>query len=139
MAENKTQPTDEPVEDFLARIDDPKRRADCETIVAMMQRAAGVAPVMWGSAIVGFGRYRYTYASGHTGDWPVIGFSPRKNDLTLYLLPVMEGDEALLARLGKHKSSVACLYIKRLSDIDLPTLDALIASSLKRSAARRID
>lgn len=138
MAENKTQPTDEPVEGFLARVDDPKRRADCETIVAMMQRAAGVAPVMWGSAIVGFGRYRYTYANGRTGDWPVIGFSPRKNDLTLYVLPVMEGDEALLARLGKHKASVACLYIKRLSDIDLPTLEALIASSLKRSGPKRI-
>ncbi len=139
MAENKTQPTDEPVEDFLARIDDPKRRADCETIVALMQRAAGAPPVMWGTAIVGFGRYRYTYASGRTGDWPLIGFSPRKNDLTLYVLPLMEGDEALLGRLGKHKSSVACLYIKRLSDIDLPTLEALVASSLKRSKPQRID
>jgi len=138
MAENKTQPTDEPVAGFLARIADPQRRADCEAVTALMRRATGVEPVMWGSSIVGFGRYEYRYANGRTGEWPVMGFSPRKGDLTLYVLPVMEGDEGLLASLGKHKSSVACLYVKRLSDIHLPTLEALIASSLKRSGHKRI-
>lgn len=138
MAEAKAQPTDEPVADFLGRITDPQRRADCQTLVEMMQRASGAPPVMWGTAIVGFGRYRYTYASGRTGDWPVLGFSPRKNYLTLYVLPLMEGDEALLSRLGKHKTSVACLYLKRLSDVDLPTLEAVVASALRRIAPQRV-
>lgn len=138
MAENKTQPTDEPVEAFLARVADPQRRADCATVLAMMRRASGVEPVMWGSSIVGFGLYQYRYASGRTGDWPVIGFSPRKNDLTLYLMPDLAGQEALLAKLGKHKTGVSCLYLKRLSDVDLPTLEALVQGALRRMAAQRI-
>jgi hypothetical protein len=138
MAENKTQPTGEPVEAFLARVADPQRRADCATVLAMMRRASGVEPVMWGSSIVGFGLYQYRYASGRTGDWPVIGFSPRKNDLTLYLMPGLAGQEALLAKLGKHKSGASCLYLKRLSDVDLPTLEALVEGALRRMAAQRI-
>ena len=138
MAENKTQPTGEPVEAFLARVADPQRRADCATVLAMMRRASGVDPVMWGSSIVGFGCYAYRYASGRTGDWPVIGFSPRKNDLTLYLMPDLAGQEALLAKLGKHKTGVSCLYLKRLSDVDLPTLEALVEGALRRMAAQRI-
>ncbi len=138
MAENKTQPTDEPVAAFLARVADPQRRADCEAVLAMMRRAAGVEPVMWGSGMVGFGRYRYRYASGRTGDWPLIGFSPRKNDLTVYLMPDLGGQEALLAKLGKHKAGVSCLYLKRLSDVDLPTLEALVDGALQRMAAQRL-
>jgi hypothetical protein len=138
MAENKTQPTDEPVADFIARIADPQRRADCETVLAMMRRAAGVEPVMWGSSIVGFGHYQYRYASGRTGDWPLIGFSPRKNDLTVYLMPDLGSQEALLAKLGKHKTGVSCLYLKRLSDVDLPTLEALVQGALQRMAAQRL-
>ena len=138
MAENKTQPTAEPVEAFLARVADPQRRADCGTVLAMMRRASGVDPVMWGSSIVGFGSYAYRYASGRTGDWPVIGFSPRKNDLTLYLMPDLAGQEALLAKLGKHKTGVCCLYLKRLSDVDLPTLEALVEGARRRMAAQRI-
>lgn len=138
MAENKTQPTDEPVEAFLARVADPGRRADCEAVLAMMQRASGVAPMMWGASMVGFGRYQYRYASGRSGDWPVIGFSPRKNDLTLYLMPDLAGQEPLLAKLGKHKTGVCCLYLKRLSDVDLPTLEALVEGALRRMAAQRI-
>lgn len=138
MAENKTQPTGEPVEAFLARVADPQRRADCATVLAMMRRASGVEPVMWGSSIVGFGLYQYRYASGRTGDWPVIGFSPRKNDLTLYLMPGLAGQEALLAKLGKHKTGVSCLYLKRLSDVDLPTLEALVEDALRRMATQRI-
>ena len=139
MAEAKTQPTNEPVADFLGRLADPQRRADCEAVLALMQRATGVAPVMWGAGIVGFGRYRYAYASGRTGDWPVIGFSPRKNDLTLYLMPGFDGKEALLEKLGKHKTSVSCLYLKRLSDVDLPTLEKLIDASVAGMASQRID
>ena len=138
MAENKTQPTDEPVAEFLARVADPQRRADCEVVLEMMRRASGVEPVMWGAGIVGFGRYQYRYASGRTGDWPVIGFSPRKNDLTLYLMPGLAGQEALLAKLGKHKTGASCLYLKRLSDVDLPTLEALVEDALRRMAPQRI-
>jgi hypothetical protein len=137
MAEAKTQPTDEPVADFLARIADPARRADCDTVLAMMRRATGVEPVMWGTAIVGFGRYRYTYASGRSGDWPVIGFSPRKGDLTLYLMPGFESNQALLAKLGKHRTGVSCLYLKRLSDVDLPTLEQLVQDAVQGMASRR--
>lgn len=139
MAEAKTLPTNEPVADFLARVADPKRRADCETVLAMMRRATGVEPVMWGTGIVGFGRYRYTYASGRSGEWPVIGFSPRKNDLTLYLMPGFEGQQDLLAKLGKHKTSVSCLYLKRLADVDLPTLEQLVRDAVQGMASQRID
>lgn len=139
MAEAKTLPTDEPVADFLARVADPKRRADCDTVLAMMRRATGVEPVMWGTGIVGFGRYRYTYASGRSGEWPVIGFSPRKNDLTLYLMPGFEGQQDLLAKLGKHKTSVSCLYLKRLADVDLPTLEQLVRDAVQGMASQRID
>ena len=138
MAENKTQPTDEPVADFLARVADPKRRADCEVVLAKMRRASGVEPVMWGASMVGFGRYVYRYASGRTGDWPLIGFSPRKSDLTLYLMPDLAGQEALLARLGKHKAGASCLYLKRLSDVDLPTLEAMVELALRRMAPQRV-
>lgn len=137
MAEAKTQPTDEPVADFLARVADPKRRAECETVLAMMRRATGVEPVMWGTGIVGFGSYRYTYASGRSGDWPVIGFSPRKSDLTLYLMPGFESNQALLAKLGKHRTGVSCLYLKRLSDVDLPTLEQLVQDAVQGMASRR--
>jgi hypothetical protein len=137
MAEAKTQPTNEPVADFLARVADPKRRADCETVLAMMRRATGVEPVMWGTGIVGFGSYRYTYASGRSGDWPVIGFSPRKSDLTLYLMPGFESNQALLAKLGKHRTGVSCLYLKRLSDVDLPTLEQLVQDAVQGMASRR--
>ena len=139
MAEAKTQPTTEDPAAFLDRIEDPQRRADCHTVLAMMQKAAGAPAVMWGPAIVGFGRYRMTYADGRTGDWPIIGFSPRKNDLTLYLSSDYEGHAGLMARLGKHKASKACLYLKRLSDIDVSVLDSLIHRTVEIMAPRRVD
>lgn len=139
MSEAKTQPTTEDPVAFVDRIEDPQRRADCHAVMAMMRKAAGAPPVMWGAAIVGFGRYRYTYASGHSGEWPIIGFSPRKNDLTLYLMPGFETRQALMARLGKHKTGKSCLYLKRLSDVDLPTLEALIAESVRAMASQRVD
>jgi hypothetical protein len=139
MSEAKTQPTDEDPRAFLDRIDDPQRRADCHAVLAMMQKAAGAPAVMWGPAIVGFGRYRMTYANGRTGDWPVIGFSPRKSDLTLYLSSDYDGHAELMARLGRHKASKACLYVKRLSDIDVAVLDTLIRRTLEAMAPRRVD
>jgi hypothetical protein len=137
--EAKTQPTNQDPVAFLDRIEDPQRRADCHAVLAMMQKATGAPPVMWGAAIIGFGCYRYKYASGHSGEWPVIGFSPRKNDLTLYLMPGFETQGALMAKLGKHKTGKSCLYLKRLSDVDRPTLETLIANSVQAMASQRID
>ena len=139
MAEAKTQPTDEDPAAFLDRIEDPQRRADCHAVLAMMRQASGAPAVMWGPAIVGFGRYRMTYANGRTGDWPIIGFSPRKNDLTLYLSSDYEGHAGLMARLGKHKASTACLYLKRLADVDQGVLETLIRRSVETMAPRRVD
>lgn len=139
MTENKTQPTARPVADFLAGVADPQRRQDCETVLGMMKTASGRDPVMWGASIVGFGMYRYTYASGRSGDWPIIGFSPRKNDLTLYIMPGFDRYEALMEKLGKHKTGKSCLYLKRLSDVDLPTLQALMDESVKAMAPQRVD
>ena len=139
MAENKTQPTDASVEDFIAAVADPGRREDCRRVAAMMQAAAGAPPVMWCASIVGFGRYRYTYASGRTGDGPIIGFSPRKNDLTLYLMPGFEQHADRLAKLGRHKTGKSCLYLKKLADVDLAVLDELITWSVQAMAPQRID
>ena len=139
MAEAKTQPTTEDPAAFLDRIEDPQRRADCHAVLAMIRKAAGAPAVMWGPAIVGFGRYRMTYADGRTGDWPIIGFSPRKNELTLYLSSDYEGHAGLMARLGKHKASKACLYLKRLSDVDVAVLDTLIRKTVETMAPRRVD
>lgn len=139
MAEAKTQPTDEDPAAFLDRIEDAQRRADCHAVLATMRQASGAPAVMWGPAIVGFGRYRLTYANGRTGDWPIIGFSPRKNDLTLYLSSDYEGHAGLMARLGKHKASTACLYLKRLTDVDHGVLETLIRRSVETMAPRRVD
>lgn len=135
MAELKTQPTDQDVDRFLDSIADEQRREDCRAISEMMREASGDAPRMWGDSIVGFGRRRYRYASGREGDWFLTGFSPRKQNLTLYLWYGFEQDGELLQRLGKHKIGKACLYIKRLSDLDRQALRELI----DRAAERKID
>ena len=132
-AEAKTKPTKEKVTDFLNRISDDTRRADCFAVVKIMEEITGSKPQMWGPAIVGFGSYTYKYASGHSGDWPVAAFSPRKSDLTIYLSVSFEQREELLEQLGKHKTGKSCLYIKRLSDVHLPTLRKLIKASTKEA------
>ena len=132
MAEQKTKPTNESVEDFLNRIPEAERRKDCFALAKMMEEITGERPVMWGPSIVGFGTYRYKYASGREGDWPVTGFSPRKNDLTLYIMMGFEKHRELMEQLGKHKTAKSCLYIKRLSDIHQPTLKKLIKASIKQ-------
>ena len=131
MAEMKTKPTDESVKDFLNRIPEAERREDCFAVAKMMEEITGEKPKMWGPSIVGFGSYHYKYASGREGDWPVTGFSPRKKDLTLYLMMGFERHTELMEKLGKCSHSKACLYIKRLSDIQVPTLKKLIKVSVK--------
>jgi hypothetical protein len=131
MAEAKTKPTNESVKDFLNKISEEERRADCFAIAKIMEELTGEKPTMWGPSIVGFGSYHYKYASGREGDWPMTGFSPRKKDLTVYLMMGFAKHTELMEKLGKHSSSKSCLYIKRLSDIQVPTLKKLIKISLK--------
>lgn len=137
MGEPKTRPTTASVADFLALQPDA-RRTDCEQIEAMMQAATGEPAVMWGDAIVGFGRYAQSYAKGQPLDWPVVGFSPRKAELVLYLMQGFDDAQPLLDRLGKHKTSKACLYIKRLADVDAEVLRKLIDASVEAMEPRRL-
>lgn len=130
MAEAKTKKTAASVDDFLAGISPEKKRRDALAICELMKKVTKDEPKMWGTSIVGFGSYHYQYASGHEGDWPLVGFSPRKQNLTLYLMPGFESHDALLAKLGKHKTGKSCLYLNTLDDIHLPTLKELIQRSV---------
>jgi hypothetical protein len=134
MSDLKTKPTDESVERFLEGLPDEKQRQDCLSIVELMREATKAEPKMWGSSIVGFGSSHYQYASGRSGDWFVAGFSPRKQNLTLYLASGFEAYDALLNKLGKHKTGKSCLYIKRLADIDLAVLKQLIKQSVEQAS-----
>jgi hypothetical protein len=125
MAETKTKPTGVSVDAFLEAVEHPVRRADGKAVRAMMEHVTGEAAIMWGPSIVGFGSYHYRYASGHEGDSPRVGFSPRSANLVLYVGGFPEY-EALLAKLGKHKSSKACLYLNKLSDVDLAVLEEIV-------------
>lgn len=131
MAEPKTKPTKASVKEFLNQIPDKERRDDCFTVAKIMEEITGDKPKMWGPSIVGFGAYHYKYASGREGDWPVAAFSPRKRDLTLYLTPGFDKQTELMQKLGSHGTGKSCLYIKRLSDIHVPTLKKLIKKSVK--------
>ena len=126
MAELKTKKTTASVEEFILAIDDETRRDDCFAVLNLMKSITKTEPAMWGSSIVGFGSYHYIYASGHEGDWPVTAFSPRKQNLTIYVMPGFEKYPDIIKKLGKCKTSKGCLYIKRLDDIHLPTLKKLI-------------
>jgi hypothetical protein len=128
MSEPRTQPTDVSVEDFLAAAEPVRRREESRMLCALMQEVTGEAPVLWGPSIVGFGRYANVTANGKSTDWPRMGFSPRKTALTLYLASTLQ-TEALLARLGPHTTSVACLYIKRLDQVDMGVLRDLCVAS----------
>src|SRR5215207_1485830 len=131
MTEAKTKPTNESVKEFLNEISEPERRADCFAVAKLMEEITGEKPKMWGPSIVGFGTYRYKYATGREGDWPLTAFSPRKRDLTVYIMPGFENYAELMKQLGKHSTGKSCLYIKRLSDIHVPTLKKLIKASVK--------
>jgi hypothetical protein len=132
MAENKTQPNDRDVHAFVAGIEHQTRRADAKTLLDMMTRVTGFEPAMWGDSIVGFGRYRYKYESGREGDFLITGFSPRKAATSVYIMPGFKQYGGLLARLGKHRHSVSCLYINRLDKIDLSVLEEIVADSVMR-------
>jgi hypothetical protein len=137
MAEAKTKPTKLSVDKFIKSQPDAQVREDCTVISKLMSEATGEEPKMWGTSVVGFGSYHYKYATGREGDMPIIGFSPRKQNLTLYVLMYGFEEQAdLLKKLGKHSLGKGCLYIKRLSDVDLPTLKKLIKTAVKRQKGR---
>lgn len=130
MAELKTRPTDADVTAFLDSVPDERKRADAHTVCALMAEITGAPATMWGKNIVGFGNYDYTYASGTSGSWFEAGFSPRKTALTLYVMSGFGGEEDLMSRLGKHTTGKSCLYIKRLSDVDMAVLRELVERSV---------
>ena len=131
MAEMKTQKNNASVEDFLNGVTDEKRREDSFGVLELMREVTGEEPAMWGTSIVGFGSYHYKYASGREGDWPLAGFSPRKRDLSLYIMAGFERYPELMSSLGKHKTGKSCLYIKRLDDVDQAVLKELVAVSVR--------
>ncbi|HET8771830.1 MAG TPA: DUF1801 domain-containing protein [Gemmatimonadaceae bacterium] len=129
MAELKTVPTGRSVDAFIDALT-PARQEDCRTLVRMMTEVTGAEPKMWGPSIVGFGSYHYRYESGREADWMLIGFSPRKSDLTLYIMPGFSEHAEQLATLGRHRTGKSCLYIKRLADVDLAVLRDLMRESV---------
>jgi hypothetical protein len=130
-AELKTQVNEASVTDFLNSVEDEQKRKDSFDIMKMMKRVTKADPRMWGTSIVGFGSYHYKGASGREGDWMLIGFSPRKQNLTLYIMPGFERYPELMKRLGKYSTGKSCLYIKRLSDVDVDVLKELMDESVK--------
>lgn len=129
MAENKTVPTDADPHAFLAAVTPERRRRDAGRVLDLMQGVTGQPPVMWGPSIVGFGSVRYTYASGRTGDWPPVAFSPRKTALTLYLMDGVDAHADDLAALGPHTVGTGCLYVKDLDAVDAAVLERIVAAS----------
>ncbi|MES2129546.1 MAG: DUF1801 domain-containing protein [Pseudomonadota bacterium] len=136
MAENKTKATAASVDAYLAAIEDEARRSDCVALSRLMAKASGEKPVMWGTGIVGFGSYHYVYDSGREGDSCLVGFASRKGDISIYLTADFPGIEDVLARLGKHKRAKACLYVRRLADVDLQVLEQLVAGSVAERRRR---
>lgn len=131
MAENKTKPTSQSVQAFLDGVEDTTKREDCLTLMALMHQITGEEATMWGDTMVGFGSYHYKYASGREGDAFLAGFSPRKQNLTLYILAGFEQYEDLLSKLGKHKLGKSCLYVNKLKDIDLNVLREMVKLSVE--------
>jgi hypothetical protein len=129
VAELKTRPTGASVRAFLASLDDAVR-LDCAVLAKMMRSATGERAVMWGPSLVGFGSYHYVYASGHSGDWFLTGFAPRKRDLTIYIMLGFASYAPLLAKLGRHKHAKSCLYLRSLADVDLGVLRELVERSV---------
>ena len=131
MAELKTRPTRKSAAKFVRGIAHEQRREDAEVLLGVMQEVTGKAPVMWGDSLIGYGSYHYKWRSGQEGDWPVTAFSPRKQNMVVYIMPGFSRYQALLKKLGKHKHSVSCLYINKLDDIKLSVLKQLVARSIK--------
>lgn len=130
MPEAKTKPTSASVEEYLASRASPEQRADCDALMALLKKITKQSPQMWGPSIVGYGSYRYTYESGRTGESCLTGFAVRGKELVVYLVAESPEQQALLARLGKHRMGKACLYFKRLADLDAGTLEMLVSRSL---------
>lgn len=130
MAENKTNATEASVEAYLAAIADETRRKDCQVLAELMAKAVKEPAKMWGTGIVGFGSYHYRYESGREGDACLTGFASRKGDISIYIVGSRPGQEELLANLGKHKMGKGCLYVRRLSDVDLKILEQLILGAV---------
>ena len=132
MAQLKTKRNQASVPDFIATVEDPVKRADCMALIELMEEVTQAAPAMWGDSIVGFGSYHYKYASGREGGWFLVGFSPRKRNLTLYLMGGLQELQPILDRLNKHSCGKGCLYLKRLSDHDPAVLRELVEASVAR-------
>ncbi|MXZ71550.1 MAG: DUF1801 domain-containing protein [Acidobacteria bacterium] len=132
MAELKTKKNDASVETFLDAIENEKRRQDCRAVVDLMADVTGEAPAMWGDSIIGFGSYHYQYATGREGDWMATGVSPRKQNLTVYIMTGFDRHEALMKKLGRYKTGKSCLYIKKLEDVDLAVLRELVRESFAK-------
>ena len=135
MAENKTRKTGASVEEFLASVENKRRREDGLTLLEMMREITGLEAEMWGPSIIGFGDYHYKYESGREGDMCLIGFSPRKQSLSLYVMAGSERFDDLLSRLGKHRRGASCLYINKLADVDMNVLHELIRESFEQAKA----
>lgn len=131
MPEAKTKPTEVSVDTFLSKITDESVLADCQTLIKLMKRVTGLPPVMWGPSIIGFGQYHYKYESGHEGDICIIGFSPRKQNISLYILSGFKGQDNLLKKLGACKAGKGCLYVKKLKDIDLTILEQIMKETIQ--------
>ncbi len=134
-SDNKTKANDQSVSDFIKSIESPQQQKDIKTLNALLKKLIGEKPIMWGSSIVGFGKYNYEYASGRKGDWMRIGYSPRKQNITLYIMDGFEQHSSLMSQFGKYKTGKSCLYIKQLTDIDMIKLEALIKASLDHMEA----
>ena len=132
MAELKTRQNDQDVHEFLEGVSNETRKKDCYEVLELMRAATGMEAKMWGDSIIGFGSYHYKYASGREGDWFLTGFSPRKQNLTLYIMPGFDEYEGLMKKLGKYKTGKSCLYLNKLEDVDLAVLKTLIEKSVKK-------
>ena len=131
MTELKTKPTNKSVEQFLKKVENPTKKEDSFKILELMKEVTNEEPIMWGESIVGFGSYHYKYASGREGDWPLVGFSPRKQNLTLYIMSGFDKYEEILENLGKFKTGKSCLYINKLKDVNMRSLKELVSESVK--------
>ncbi|KGI76718.1 DUF1801 domain-containing protein [Oleiagrimonas soli] len=136
MSANKNLPTPASVDDYIDSIPDARRREECRTLLEIFGRLTGHAPMMWGPGMIGFGAFHYRYPSGREGDFFATGFAPRKDALSIYLMAGFDGQEALLERLGPHRTGKSCLYIRRLDRVDRPALEALIAGAFAEIGRR---
>ena len=139
MAELRTKPTRKSVKKFIDAVENEGQRKDCHFLLETMQKITGEKPVIWGTSIVGFGKYQYQQRDGTESTWPLTGFSPRRRNLTIYIMPGFSKYKNLLRKLGKHKHSVSCLYLNKLADIDITVLEEIISDSVCLMRERYID